>query len=73
MYNLCAMMTEIYTIEGGKKDVSSPEGTTLKKILGAYLSLFLHLVSSKYSIQKTDDLIMTHKGGKHILQRGKVF
>ena len=31
MCNMCAMMTEIYTIEGGKKDVSSPEGTTLKK------------------------------------------
>ena len=28
---ICVMMTEIYTIEGGQKDVFSLEGTTLKK------------------------------------------
>ena len=31
MCNMSAMMTEIYTIEGGKKDITSLEGTTLKK------------------------------------------
>ena len=73
MCNMCALMTEIYTIEGGKKDVSSLEGTTLKNYLGKSFSfsIFLHFVSSKYSIQKTDDLIITYKGGKHILHGGK--
>ena len=33
MLNVCAMMTEIYTIEGGKKDVFSVEGTTKKLCL----------------------------------------
>ena len=28
MCTICVMMTEIYTIEGGEKDVSSLEGTT---------------------------------------------
>ena len=32
MCNMCAMLTEIYTIEGGKKDVSSVKETTIKKI-----------------------------------------
>ena len=63
-------MAEKETIEGGKKYVSALEGTTLKKLLG-HIFLFLHFMSSKYSIQKTDDLIMTHKGGKHILHGGK--
>ena len=37
------MMTEIETIEGGQKDVSSLEGTTLKKLLFANTFLWIIL------------------------------
>ena len=50
MCNMCVMMTEIYTVEGGHKDVSSLEGTTLKKV---FLKCQTETVTGGFEFQRS--------------------